>query len=91
MAAVSSAAWRRWPSSESDLIAERTRADPAAINARGRMGGRPLNLDVALLPTAMHAAADRDTNSHDRPFMLGINATTKRIHVNGGGRGEGQG
>ena len=57
---------------ERELIAERTRAGLAAARARGRLGGRPRKMDVAMLRMAMRAMADRDTNAHGLAQRLGI-------------------
>ena len=70
---------------ERELIAERTRAGLAAARARGRLGGRPRKMDVALLRMAMRAMADRDTNAHGLAQRLGITTTTLYMYVNGDG------
>ena len=70
---------------ERELIAERTRAGLAAARARGRLGGRPRKMDVAMLRMAMHAMADRNTNAHDLAKRLGITTTTLYMYVNGDG------
>ena len=70
---------------ERELIAERTRAGLAAARARGRLGGRPRKMDVAMLRMAMRAMADRDTNAHDLARRLGITTTTLYMYVNGDG------
>ena len=70
---------------ERELIAERTRAGLAAARARGRLGGRPRKMDVAMLRLAMHAMADRDTLVHDLVKRLGITTTTLYMYVNGDG------
>ena len=70
---------------ERELIAERTRAGLAAARARGRLGGRPRKMDVAMLRMAMRAMADRETNAHDLAKRLGITTTTLYMYVNGDG------
>ena len=70
---------------ESELIAERTRAGLAAARARGRLGGRPRKMDVAMLHMAMRAMASRDTNAQDLAQRLGITTTTLYMYVNGDG------
>ena len=70
---------------ERELIAERTRAGLAAARARGRLGGRPRKMDVAMLRMAMRAMADRDTNAQDLAQRLGITTTTLYMYVNGDG------
>ncbi|MCY4563120.1 MAG: transposon DNA-invertase, partial [Gammaproteobacteria bacterium] len=66
-------------------IAERTRAGLAAARARGRLGGRPRKMDVAMLRMGMHAMAARNTNAHDLAKHLGITTTTLYMYVNGDG------
>ena len=68
---------------ERELIAERTRAGLAAARARGRLGGRPRKMNVAMLRMAMRAMASRDTNAHDLAKRLGIATTTLYMYVNG--------
>ena len=70
---------------ERELIAERTRAGLAAARARGRLGGRPRKMDVAMLRMAMRAMADRDTIAQDLAKRLGITTTTLYMYVNGDG------
>ena len=70
---------------ERELIAERTRASLAAARARGRLGGRPRKMDVAMLRMAMRAMASRDTNAHDLAKRLGITTMTLYMYVNGDG------
>ena len=70
---------------ERELIAERTRAGLAAARARGRLGGRPRKMDVAMLRMAMRAMADRDTKAQDLAQRLGITTTTLYMYVNGDG------
>ena len=70
---------------ERELIVERTRAGLAAARARGRLGGRPRKMDVAMLRMAMRAMAERDTNAHDLAQRLGITTTTLYMYVNGDG------
>ncbi len=70
---------------ERELIAERTRAGLAAARARGRLGGRPRKMDVAMLRMAMCALANRDTNAQDLAQRLGITTTTLYMYVNGDG------
>ena len=70
---------------ERELIAERTRAGLAAARARGRLGGRPRKMDVAMLQMAMRALASRDTNAQDLAQRLGITTTTLYMYVNGDG------
>ena len=70
---------------ERELIVERTRAGLAAARARGRLGGRPRKMDVAMLHMAMRAMADRDTNAQDLAQRLGITTTTLYMYVNGDG------
>ena len=70
---------------ERELIVERTRAGLAAARARGRLGGRPRKMDVAMLRMAMRAMADRDTNAQDLAQRLGITTTTLYMYVNGDG------
>ena len=70
---------------ERELIAERTRAGLAAARARGRLGGRPRKMDVAMLRMAMRAMASRDTNAQDLAQRLGITTTTLYMYVNGDG------
>ena len=73
---------------ERELIAERTRAGLAAARARGRLGGRPRKMDVAMLRMAMRAMASRDTNAQDLAQRLGITTTTSYMYVNGDGAGK---
>ena len=70
---------------ERELIAERTRAGLAAARARGRLGGRPRKMDVAMLRMAIRAMASRDTNAQDLARRLGITTTTLYMYVNGDG------
>ena len=70
---------------ERELIVERTRAGLAAARARGRLGGRPRKMDVAMLRMAMRAMADRDTKAQDLAQRLGITTTTLYMYVNGDG------
>ena len=70
---------------ERELIVERTRAGLAAARARGRLGGRPRKMDVAMLRMAMRAMAERDTNAQDLAQRLGITTTTLYMYVNGDG------
>ena len=70
---------------ERELIAERTRAGLAAARARGRLGGRPRKMDVAMLRMAIRAMASRDTNAQDLTRRLGITTTTLYMYVNGDG------
>ena len=70
---------------ERELIAERTRAGLAVARARGRLGGRPRKMDVAMLRMAMRAMASHDTNAHDLAQRLGITTTTLYMYVNGDG------
>ncbi len=70
---------------ERELIAERTRAGLAAARARGRLGGRPRKIDVAMLRMAMRSMANRDTNAQDLAQRLGITTTTLYMYVNGDG------
>ena len=70
---------------ERELIAERTRAGLAAARARGRKGGRPRKMDVAMLRIAMRAMASRDTNAQDLARRLGITTTTLYMYLNGDG------
>ena len=70
---------------ERELIVERTRAGLAAARARGRLGGRPRKMDVAMLRMAVRAMAERDTNAHDLAQRLGITTTTLYMYVNGDG------
>lgn len=70
---------------ERELIAERTRAGLAAARARGRKGGRPRKMDVAMLRMAMRAMASRDTHAQDLARRLGITTTTLYMYVNGDG------
>ena len=70
---------------ERELIAERTRAGLAAARARGRLGGRPRKMDVAMLRMAMRAMAERDTKAQDLAQRLGITTTTLYMYVNGDG------
>ena len=70
---------------ERELIVERTRAGLAAARARGRLGGRPRKMDVAMLRMAMRAMADRDTKPQDLAQRLGITTTTLYMYVNGDG------
>ena len=63
---------------ERELIVERTRA-------RGRLGGRPRKMDVAMLRMAMRAMAERDTKAQDLAQRLGITTTTLYMYVNGDG------
>ena len=65
---------------ERELIAERTHAGLAAARARGRLGGRPRKMDVAML-----RMASRDTNAQDLARRLGITTTTLYVYVNGDG------
>ena len=74
-----------WAEFERELIAERTRAGLAVARARGRLGGRPRKMDVAMLRMAMHAIADRNTNAPDLANRLGITTTTLYMYVNGDG------
>ena len=66
---------------ERELIVERTRAGLAAARARGRLGGRPRKMDVAMLRMAMRAMAERE----DLAQRLGITTTTLYMYVNGDG------
>ena len=70
---------------ERELIVERTRAGLAAARARGRLGGRPRKMDVAMLRMAMRAMAERDTKAQDLAQRLGITTTTLYMYVNGDG------
>ena len=70
---------------ERELIVERTRAGLAAARARGRLGGRPRKMDVAMLRMAMRAMAERDTKAQDLARRLGITTTTLYMYVNGDG------
>ena len=70
---------------ERELIAERTRAGLAAGRARGRQGGRPRKMDLAMLRMAMLAMASRDTNAQDLARRLGVTTTTLYMYVNGDG------
>ena len=70
---------------ERELIVERTRAGLAAARARGRLGGRPRKMDVAMLRMAMRAMAERDTKAQDLAQRLGITPTTLYMYVNGDG------
>ena len=70
---------------ERELIVERTRAGLAAARARGRLGGRPRKMDVAMLRMAMRAMEERDTNAQDLAQRLGITTTTLYMYVNGDG------
>ena len=66
---------------ERELIVERTRAGLAAARARGRLGGRPRKMDVAMLRMAMRAMAERDTKAQDLAQRLGITTTTLYMYV----------
>ena len=70
---------------ERELVGERTRAGLAAARARGRLGGRPRKMDIAMLCMAMRAMASRDTNAQDLAQRLGITTTTLYMYVNGDG------
>ena len=70
---------------ERELIAERTRAGLAAARARGRLGGRPRKMDVAMLRLAMRAMVDHDTVVQDLVKRLGITTSTLYMYVNGDG------
>lgn len=70
---------------ERELIAERTRAGLAAARARGRKGGRPRKMDLAMLKMAMAAMADPETKAADLARRLGITTTTLYDYVNGDG------
>lgn len=70
---------------ERDLITERTRAGLAAARARGRQGGRPRKMDLAMLRMAMNAMASRETNAQELARRLGITTTTLYAYVNGDG------
>ena len=70
---------------ERELIAERTRAGLAAARARGRLGGRPRKMDVAMLRMAMRTMADRETNAHDLAKRFGMTTMTLYMYVNGEG------
>jgi len=70
---------------ERELIAERTRAGLAAARARGRPGGRPRKMNVAMLRLVMHAMADRNTVVQDLVKRFGITTTTLYMYVNGDG------
>ena len=70
---------------ERELIAERTRAGLAAARAKGRLGGRPRKMDVAMLRMAIRAMASRDTNAQGLARRLGITTTTLYMYVNGDG------
>ena len=70
---------------ERELIVERTRAGLAAARARGRLGGRPRKMDVAMLRMAVRAMAERDTKAQDLAQRLGITTTTLYMYVNGDG------
>ena len=70
---------------ERELIVERTRAGLAAARARGRLGGRPRKMDVAMLRMAMRAMAELDTKAQDLAQRLGITTTTLYMYVNGDG------
>lgn len=75
---------------ERELIAERTRAGLAAARARGRLGGRPRKMDVAVLRLAMHATANRDTILQDLAKCLGITTTTLYMCGDGSVKAPGQ-
>ena len=70
---------------ERELIVERTRAGLAAARARGRLGGRPRKMDVAMLRMAMRAMTERDTKAQNLAQRLGITTTTLYMYVNGDG------
>ena len=70
---------------ERELIAERTQAGLAAARARGRMGGRPRNMDKATLAMAMAAMSDRNAIAADVARRLGMTTTTLYMYVNGDG------
>ena len=70
---------------ERDLITERTRAGLAAARARGRQGGRPRKMDLAMLRMAMNAMASREINAQELARRLGITTTTLYAYVNGDG------
>ena len=70
---------------ERDLIAERSRAGPAAARPRGRLGGRPRKMDRTMLRMAMNAMASPETNAQDLARWLGITTTTLYMYVNGDG------
>ena len=70
---------------ERELIVKRTRAGLAAARARGRQGGRPREMDRAMLRMAMSAMASRETNAQDLARRLGITTTTLYMYVNGDG------
>jgi DNA invertase Pin-like site-specific DNA recombinase len=70
---------------ERDLIAERTRAGMAAARARGRAGGRPPKMDVALLRLAMTLRQDRETSPVQLAKQLNISRSTLYTYVNGDG------
>ena len=70
---------------ERELIAQRTRAGLTPARARGRLGGRPRRMDVAMLKMDMRAMASYDTNALDLSQRLGITTTTLYMYVNGDG------
>jgi DNA invertase Pin-like site-specific DNA recombinase len=70
---------------ERDLIAERTKAGLAAARARGRAGGPPPKMDVALLRFAMNAMKDRDTSPAQLAKQLNISTSTLYAYVNADG------
>jgi DNA invertase Pin-like site-specific DNA recombinase len=70
---------------ERDLIAERTKAGLAAARARGRAGGPPPKMDVALLRFAMNAMKDRDTSPAQLAKQINISTNTFYAYVNADG------
>jgi DNA invertase Pin-like site-specific DNA recombinase len=70
---------------ERELIIERTHAGLKAARARGRMGGRPRKMNVAVLRMAMAAMADRQSVAVDVAKRLNITTATLYTYVNGDG------
>lgn len=70
---------------EREIIIERTHAGLAAARARGRKGGRPRKVDIAVLKMAMAAMADKNSKSSEVAKRLNITPTTLYFYVNGDG------
>lgn len=70
---------------ERELIAERTKAGLAAARARGRAGGRPPKMDVALMRLAMTAMKNREISPAHLARQLNISTSTLYAYVNSDG------